>query len=376
MPEGSYQMDHNTLWFIANGGVMGEARTQGYHPEGQRPYKPLPVGPCFECKGDHWVQDCPNKRSRPAFRPLNRFCEDCGIKHLVQDCPDNPNSSKKVTLNIVELIPPSSSPSSSEIEQTIPLNVITRAQAKAQEKEQENKDETPSEIQKINRNSWKARRARRAKSQKPQKETEPPPENKQEPTKDISITTQKETDKQTNKSKGTKTGEGGSVLAKKHHETLDALLQAYEARLKPLETLEERWRLYPNPQIETRRLDLYKRLVETTQALLDQNKEIQTPKQRNPNVSEFLVSDDGPTILKETKPQEKENETRTIIIPGSTVSEVNEEWGNSLWEAVKRTQKETLQKPGPPIEEIDFDQKTLELEIKSQYGDMGSEKCE
>lgn len=43
-----------------------------------------------------------------------------------------------------------------------------------------------------------------------------------------------------------------SVLVEKHFETLDALLQAYEARLKPLETLEERWKNYLDPAIEAR----------------------------------------------------------------------------------------------------------------------------
>ena len=64
VPEGQYQMDHNTLWFIANGGVTRGAKPQGYRPEGQRPYKPLLAGPCFECKGDHWVRDCPNRKNR------------------------------------------------------------------------------------------------------------------------------------------------------------------------------------------------------------------------------------------------------------------------------------------------------------------------
>ena len=85
-------------------------------------------------------------------------------------------------------------------------------------------------------------------------------------------------------------------MAEKHHETLDAMLQAYKARLKPLETLEERWRHYSDPQIEARRLDLYKRLVETTQALMEQNKRMQplekeTPESRNPKVSEILITD-------------------------------------------------------------------------------------
>lgn len=55
------------------------------------------------------------------------------------------------------------------------------------------------------------------------------------------------------------------MLADKHFEPLDALLQAYEARLKPSETLEERWRKYPDPTVEARQLELYRRLVEATQ---------------------------------------------------------------------------------------------------------------
>ena len=66
VPKGNYQMDHNTLWFIANGGVMRGAKPQGYRHDGQRPYKPLSTGPCFECGGDHWVGDCPNQKNRPG----------------------------------------------------------------------------------------------------------------------------------------------------------------------------------------------------------------------------------------------------------------------------------------------------------------------
>ena len=47
VPEGQYQMDHNTLWFIANGGVTGGAKPQGYCHDGQRPYKPLSDRPLF-----------------------------------------------------------------------------------------------------------------------------------------------------------------------------------------------------------------------------------------------------------------------------------------------------------------------------------------
>ena len=55
----------------------------------------------------------------------------------------------------------------------------------------------------------------------------------------------------------------GLVLVEKHFETLDAMLQAYEMRLKPLETLEERCRKYPNPLVvEARQLEIYQRLIE------------------------------------------------------------------------------------------------------------------
>lgn len=55
--EGHYQMDHNTLWFIANGG----ARQVGPAPRPYRPAQPaaVPPGPCYRCGGDHWIRDCP-----------------------------------------------------------------------------------------------------------------------------------------------------------------------------------------------------------------------------------------------------------------------------------------------------------------------------
>ena len=50
-------------------------------------------------------------------------------------------------------------------------------------------------------------------------------------------------------------------------ETLEALLKAYDARLKSSETLEQRWRRYPNPEEETRQLEIYRRLIQAIQAL-------------------------------------------------------------------------------------------------------------
>ena len=61
--------------------------------------------------------------------------------------------------------------------------------------------------------------------------------------------------------------QSGSLLAKIWFETLDGMLQAYEARLKPLETLEERYRAYLDPAIEARQLEIYQKLIGAMQTL-------------------------------------------------------------------------------------------------------------
>ena len=64
---------------------------------------------------------------------------------------------------------------------------------------------------------------------------------------------------------------------------MDALLKAYEARLKPLETMEDRWRNYPDAALESRQLELHKRLIETLQTIEGHTKQLveekETPKQ-------------------------------------------------------------------------------------------------
>ena len=57
-----------------------------------------------------------------------------------------------------------------------------------------------------------------------------------------------------------------------------------------------------------------------------------------------------------------------------SIPEVDEEWGNQLWEAVNKTYgKEKGSETKPPIEELDLEQKTLKLEMRSEYGGVGSE---
>ena len=71
-------------------------------------------------------------------------------------------------------------------------------------------------------------------------------------------------------------------------------------------------------------------------------------------------------IMHEPSLQELElnDENKPIVIPNTSIPEVDEEWGNKLWEAVKKTYGKIGSEIKPPIEEIDFDQKTLELEMR------------
>ena len=50
-------------------------------------------------------------------------------------------------------------------------------------------------------------------------------------------------------------------------EPLKAMLEVYEARLRPNQTQEKRYRAYPNLEIETKRLEILQRMIKGTQAL-------------------------------------------------------------------------------------------------------------
>ena len=63
--------------------------------------------------------------------------------------------------------------------------------------------------------------------------------------------------------------EGGFVLVAKVFEPLDSMLQAFEAILKPNQSLEQVVREYLDFVIEKKRLELCSRLVEITQQLLE-----------------------------------------------------------------------------------------------------------
>lgn len=63
--------------------------------------------------------------------------------------------------------------------------------------------------------------------------------------------------------------EGGLVLAEKVSKPLQAILDAYQARLRSNQTNEERLRAYPDPEIEKERLDIFQKMIQVTQSPLD-----------------------------------------------------------------------------------------------------------
>ena len=111
-------------------------------------------------------------------------------------------------------------------------------------------------------------------------------------------------------------------------------------------------------------------MKQTTSLVPTLNKETQP----NEIQLENMMGNEMEGIMHEPSLQELElnDEKKPIVIPNMSISEVDEEWGNKLWEAVKKTYGEIGSEIKPPIEEIDFDQKTLELEIRSENGAFGS----
>ena len=85
----------------------------------------------------------------------------------------HPDRKGKTSLNYIEQIPSTGTPSSFESDVVVPLKAITRAQAQAiaekgkgKLEEETGPEATPSEHTKKSKETWKQRRARRAASKK------------------------------------------------------------------------------------------------------------------------------------------------------------------------------------------------------------------
>ena len=82
-------------------------------------------------------------------------------------------------------------------------------------------------------------------------------------------------------------------------------------------------------------------------------------KETQPNEIQLgnMMGNEMEGIMRESSLQELElnDEKKPIVIPNMSIPEVDEEWGNKLWEVVKKTYGEIGSEIKPPIKEIDFD---------------------
>ena len=178
-------------------------------------------------------------------------------------------------------------------------------------------------------------------------------------------------------------------------------MDAYEARLKPNQTFEERYRAYPCPELETKRLEIFQKMIEGTQALLDkqlnQNKgngdqlqnQTKTDMGQVLNGSGNLVSE---TETKTRKSQKsKRNKRRasrkrtTILPPPMELSEFTpihreervpvsipeeveqEDWMKSLWDEILEANAKKEDEGRAPMPMIDLDKKQAPMDNVSRY---------
>ena len=219
--------------------IMGMGRGQA--PEGF--VRKLPMGTCYNCQGDHYIKDCPHEL-KPRFKEgpwpkVLRFCADCGIEHLARDCPKKPPPQQpgKTVLNYIEPVNDTRSESQAS------LRVITRAQARNKAERVTSQEETLQPKKRM-RKRW-------VKERIPETRTTQPPQAPLEP--------------QLSEGDISKTSSGGSVLMEKVNENLEALLKAFDARIKPDTVLPKELKEYPNPMEEKRRLADHSQLIRDTQ---------------------------------------------------------------------------------------------------------------
>ena len=138
----------------------------------------------------------------------------------------------------------------------VPLKVITRAQAqKNKVQNKDNTETTMSEKSHKTKGTWKARREQRAASKSRQEKARIETETNHSEVQKILEELVEENMREVGTNPERKIQQPGSVLAEKKFETLDGMLQAYEARLKPLET----WKIGIDlTQIQLWRLDSWK----------------------------------------------------------------------------------------------------------------------
>ena len=132
----------------------------------------------------------------------------------------------------------------------------------------------------------------------------------------------------------------GSVLAERQFEPLEAILQAYEPRLKPLETLEERCIEYPNLAMEARQLQIYQRLIKVAQALDQLIKKVPSSHIEPKKETHTKEGEQQEELDKENQENEgKESLSQGVeiwdvlapkLLSNASILKVDEDWVNKL----------------------------------------------
>ncbi|MCO5585805.1 hypothetical protein L7F22_039737 [Adiantum nelumboides] len=403
-----FTVSQGTLMFIANQGEMRR------NPYPQRPYdqqlrQQKVLGPCYRCQGDHLLKDCPVKPTNVANNAPHPgqhantnsgkeygHCDDCGVKHLFQDCSQHPTKKGKATVNIVEVL---TSSSGSESEKTIPIKAVTRAQAQkqAEDKEDDTANVDSEKYVKTKSTSKHLRDKFRAKYHKKLKVVTAELTKAQEQTQQqehVSTSDKLEEIKNPESKKARSDAReeesAGSVLADKKFEPLEAILKAYEARIENRQnTMEERWKTYPNAGIEKARLEMCKKMIETAQLLLEPlpsmpvNERITpTPPKQNGKITkqEDIENEEPKNTQAEieralNKREENTTDNSFYSLP-SIVPEVEGEWPTKLWEKIRNKKECNNTWKEAPIEEIDLHKEIFDLEQKSMYGDQGTKETQ
>ena len=123
---------------------------------------------------------------------------------------------------------------------------------------------------------------------------------------------------------------------------------------------------------------MYRRLMEATQALLDKVAHPHIGENKNTSQESNKTEPQKEDIQEEPSTREGKSSQKSFQkprkCPTSHVPEVEDALVDGLWEELKRRKLEAQENKPPPLEEIDFDQKTLVLELRSKFADAASEK--
>ena len=158
---------------------------------------------------------------------------------------------------------------------------------------------------------------------------------------------------------------------------------AYESRLKSGETLETQWENYPDPELEKRRFAICQRVVEVTQALIEQNKnETKETKEKTsePELSKHNQHETDPgdnhtihTGMGHQERRELDNRVVADTEDPQDVPEVNDTWPENLWNQVHDAKHGSKTFDSAPFDELDVEKTPLHFDLTSLYGDMESQ---